>query len=263
MIKCSSDKTIESLISKFHVTISESPVYICTCCNQLWYKHSVRNVSSLRQSNPDMKRYLCDEIGVNNVEWICTSCHRYLKKNKLPPLAVANGMIFPGKLEFFYLNEVECRSLAPRIAFQKLMQSPREKQFKFHGNVVNVPTDVIDTVRSLPRPLSQAATIKINLKRKLQYKSSVLSLNIRPHKVIQAAVWLVKNSKLYVEGVTINESWTTDLTKKFWKIKIANVRIVICWKLILRTKRKIWKVQAEMNGMKRKERFLQVLLTQC
>ena len=41
MIKCSFDKTIESLISKFHVTISEGPVYICTCCNQLWYKHIV------------------------------------------------------------------------------------------------------------------------------------------------------------------------------------------------------------------------------
>ena len=64
-------------------------------------------------------------------------------------------------------------------------------------------------------PLSQDATIKINLKRKLQYKSSVLSLNIRTHKVIQAAVWLVKNSKLYVEeDVTINESWTTDYNKK-------------------------------------------------
>ena len=104
-------------------------------------------------------------------------------------------------------------------------QSPRGTQFKIHGNVVNVPADIIDTVsvRSLPQPLSQAATIKINQKRTLQYKSSVLSLNIRPHKVIQAAVWLVKNSKLYVEeGVTINESWATDYKKEILENQNSN-----------------------------------------
>ena len=36
--------------------------------------------------------------------------------------------------------------LTPRIAFQKLMQAPRGKQFKIHGNIVNVPADVTDTV---------------------------------------------------------------------------------------------------------------------
>ena len=85
---------------------------------------------------------------------------RYLKKNKVPPCALANRMIFPEKPKFFYLNELECRLLAPRIAFQKLMQSPRGKQFKIHGNVVNVPADVIDTVRSLPRPLSRVARLQ-------------------------------------------------------------------------------------------------------
>ena len=34
-------------------------------------------------------------------------------------------MLFPLKPEFFDLNELECRLLAPRLAFQKLMQAPR------------------------------------------------------------------------------------------------------------------------------------------
>ena len=50
------------------------------------------------------------------------------------------------------------------------MQAPRGKQLKIHGNIVNVPANVA----------SEAATIKVNLKRKLQYKSSALSLNVRP-----------------------------------------------------------------------------------
>ena len=39
-------------------------------------------------------------------------------------------MQFPAKPLFFYLNELECRLLAPRLAFQKLMQAPRGKQLK-------------------------------------------------------------------------------------------------------------------------------------
>ena len=69
------------------------------------------------------------------------------------------------------------------------MQAPRGKQFKINGNIVNVPADVADTVTMLPRLPNETSTIKVNLKRKLQYKSSALSLNVRPYKVAEAAKW--------------------------------------------------------------------------
>lgn len=49
------------------------------------------------------------------------------------------------------LNELECRLLAPRIAFQNLMQALRGRQLKIHGNIVNMPADVTHTVSMLPR----------------------------------------------------------------------------------------------------------------
>ena len=52
---------------------------------------------------------------------------------------------------FFYLNELECRLLAPRLAFENLMQARRGGQLKINGNVVNVPADVNTTMRMLPR----------------------------------------------------------------------------------------------------------------
>ena len=120
-------------------------------------------------------------------------------------------MVFPNKPTFFDLNELECRLLAPRIAFQKLMQAPRGKQLKIHGNVVNVPADVVNTVSMLPWLPSETGTVKVNLKRKLQYKSSAMSLNVRPHKVVQAAHWLTSNSDLYKdEGVALNADWIID-----------------------------------------------------
>ena len=136
---------------------------------------SVRCTNKLRQSKPDIVKYLLNKTSVGNKEWVCQTCSRYLMKNKVPPCSIANGMAFPVKPDFFDLNELECRLLAPRIAFQKLMQAPRGRQLKIHGNIVNVPADVTHTVSILPRLQNQTATIKVNLKQMLKYKSSALS----------------------------------------------------------------------------------------
>ena len=170
-------ESVQYLISKFHDIVSKGPLYICSCCDQLWYKHSVSSAVKLREANLDIHKYL-NKKSVNNMEWLCRSCHNYLAKNKVPPCAAVNGMQFPPKPAFFYLNDLECRLLAPRLAFQKLMQAPRGKQLKINGNIVNVPADVSHTVSMLPRLPNETGTIKVNLKRRLQYKSSALSLNV-------------------------------------------------------------------------------------
>jgi len=60
---------------------------------------------------------------------------------------------------------------------------PNEKNnFKPRGNVVNVPADVNSTVNILPRLPQESGTIKVELKRRLQYKASAQSLNARPYK---------------------------------------------------------------------------------
>ena len=194
--KQSNTRTMEDLIKMFHGIVSNGPLYVCSCCDQLWYKHSVSPAVSVRRTNPYVADKLLNKTSVDNIEWLCGSCKKYLSKNKVPPCAAINGMLFPPKPSFFDLNELECRLLAPRIAFQKIMQAPRGKQLKIRGNIVNVPADVINTVTMLPRLPNEAETIKIHLKRRLQYKSSALSLNVRPVKVFQAANWLVQNSSL-------------------------------------------------------------------
>ena len=88
-------------------------------------------------------------------------------------------MQFPVKHSFFDLNELECRLVALRLAFQKVMQIPRGKQLKINENIVNVPADVCNTVSMLPRLPNETNTIKVYLKRRLHYKSSGVSLNVR------------------------------------------------------------------------------------
>lgn len=165
----------------------------------MWYQHSVVSALKVRENNPGVDKYLTKERSVQDIEWLCKMCERYLKKSKVPPCAVKNGMKFPPKTPFWDLNELECRLLAPRLAFQKIMQASSGKQFKITRNVVNVAADVTFSISLLPRLPTQTATVKVNLKRKLQYKSSALSLNVRPSMVLQASQWLVRNSALHRE----------------------------------------------------------------
>ena len=77
--------------------------------------------------------------------------------------------------------------LAPRLAFQKLLQAPRGNQFKVKGNLVNVLADVNNTVNMLPRLPQESRTVQV--KRRLEYKSSALCLNVRCKVVGEKGVW--------------------------------------------------------------------------
>ena len=57
-------------------------------------------------------------------------------KSKASPSSAVNGMQFPEEPAFFDFNELECRLLALRLAFKKLMQAPRGEQVKVHGSNV-------------------------------------------------------------------------------------------------------------------------------
>ena len=52
--------------------------------------------------------------------------------------------------------------------------------------LINVPADITNTVSMLPRLSVETGTIKVNSKKRLQYKSSALSQyvikTLRPHK---------------------------------------------------------------------------------
>ena len=124
--------TITDEIRKFYACVSyRGQEYICSCCNQLWLQHNVITAEKLRLSIYSIAgKYLLSKTSVDGIEWMCQSCYRHLKKDKISPCAAKNGMSFPEKPDYFDLNELECRMLAPRVAFQKLLQAPRGNQFK-------------------------------------------------------------------------------------------------------------------------------------
>ena len=91
----------ESVIRNFHESVSTGPLYICTCCDQLWYRHSVFPANQLTLKNPNMVKYLQDIVSVDNITWVFQTCGKHLNKGKVPPCAIANAMQFPAKPNFF------------------------------------------------------------------------------------------------------------------------------------------------------------------
>ena len=94
-------KTVSELIDRFHNSVTAGPLYICSCCNQLWYKHSVSAAETFRLKYPNMVKYLQNIVSIINNEWLCHSCHNHLRKGKVPPCAVSNGMKFTPKPIFW------------------------------------------------------------------------------------------------------------------------------------------------------------------
>ena len=204
------DGSIRELISKFHQVIAEGPTFVCICCDQLWYKHSVHKAGVLSnfENNAISKCIKGTSSNELDSQWICRTCLANLKKNKIPRCAIANKMAFPYKPENLDLTELEWRLVSPRLVFEKLHEAPRGKQMKICGNIVNVPANVVNTVSVLPRLGEQEGTIKVQLKRKLKYKSYILSQNIRPEKVFEVAQWLIESGSLFKqEKIALNKEW--------------------------------------------------------
>ena len=210
----SSVLSVSKAIELFHQNISVGPEYICTCCDQLWYRSSVTKCNPLYQSCSREILDLCltGLKSIDDTEWICGTCHSNLKVGKFPTCAKANKMTFPKKPDVLKdLTPLEERLISPRIPFMQVRELPSGGQLSIHGNVVNVPADVNSTVNVLPRPINESQTIPIKLKRRLGYKHHYQFQNVRPTKVLAAAQYLVHNSEIFKnEGIQVMDNYISN-----------------------------------------------------
>ena len=91
-----------NLIKKFHAAVSRGPMFKCTCYDQLWYKHCVASAQRSDFQTLMRGKYLLSKTSIDNIEWICQTCDKYLKT--ISPCAAKNGMSFAVKSDFFDLT---------------------------------------------------------------------------------------------------------------------------------------------------------------
>ena len=205
--------SLDDLIKNFHQEVGKGPVHKCCVCDQLWYRHSVVIVQ--KNSLPDCNAVdvcLGDKRRNEGNQLICKTCLSHLKKKKIPPSSTANGMGFPEIPQHLKdLHQVEWRLVSPRIPFMKVFAAPRGGQKKIRGNVVNVPCDTVNTFQVLPHSGSEHQTIQVKIKRDLRYANHVMSQNVRPYKVREAAEYLVTHGKLFKEqGISFDKTWAEN-----------------------------------------------------
>ena len=116
-----------SVINLFHKNIASGPEYVCTCCDQLWFKCSVVkcDANKYKTCSPDIvESCLTGFKSVNETEWICITCNSTLKKGRLPSCSKANKMGFPYKPDVLNLTSLEERLISPRIPFMQIRELP-------------------------------------------------------------------------------------------------------------------------------------------
>ena len=92
-----------------------------------------------------------------------------------------------------------------------MFAAPRGGQKKIRGNVVNVPCDTVNTFQVLPHSGSEHQIVQVKIKRDMRYTNHVMSQNVRPYKVREAAEYLVTHGKLFKEqGISFDKTWAEN-----------------------------------------------------
>ena len=80
--------------------------------------------------------------------YLCGTCLKYLKANKLPPLAAKNGLSVESMPENLSLSELEAVLCSRNIIFAKIHRLPKILWPGFKETVVNVPINSDDLRKS-------------------------------------------------------------------------------------------------------------------
>ena len=219
--KCNVDRkrygsNLTELLLIFNDSIAEGPIYVCTCCQQIWFRHSVYNVQEIRlKSDSERKMYdACSTryISRNGKEWICKTCRNAIKDGKIPKMSLKNKMGFPRLPPELQLHPMEERLIALRIVFMLLRDHPVGGQTFARGNFVNIPINIAPTVNTLPRTFTESEIVTIKFKRKKQYKRCEFKENIRPVAVWKALHYLLMESQLYKDAnIQVDTSWLSQI----------------------------------------------------
>ena len=200
--------SIEDSIQIFNTLTKQGPIYVCSICQQINFLHNLSQIQKLKKRNQLLEECNTHYKSINNKEYICNTCKKYIYKNKVPKLSIKNGCGFNEKpliLDLFCLEE---RFISPVMAFMLIHQLFPGGQFLLQGGICHLPIEIGKIVNILPRRYSEFETIAVKLKRRLCYKNSVFSENIRPHKIIEALKYLISTSDLYKEhNVNIDYEW--------------------------------------------------------
>lgn len=216
--RTAANNNYKTIVERYMSGIREATDYVCVCCSGLFFRRTVIEFKEdvyrrALNSNANKQRILQSlrQVEIKNEDklWICTTCDEYaMSRGETPVLSLANNLNLP-KIDkaILDLNDTEERLVSPRIAFIRIIPLKWDRQKGLRGNVVNVPVDVMNTVRSLPRPMGESQTIQVNLMRRMNYNKAYMCDVVRPQ-LIAKAIDVLRESELFIKlGIVVDNQF--------------------------------------------------------
>ena len=123
------------------------------------------------------------------------------------------------------VTELENAMIALNIIFQKVVKLPKSRWPGMKDKTINIPvfeSDVLNTLKSLPRTPSNAGIIPINFKRKVAYKNSHMVQYISISKIMKALKTLKALGNKYYQFVP----FSTDFEDECREIDLAGFKFI-------------------------------------
>ena len=177
----------------------------CHVCDRIWWSNQLRKV----KENTIEWNYLV-KIGydptVSNFK-VCGTCNHDLHIRRTPHMSTVNGFVYPEELKDLPpLCPISERLISPRLPFMSIRHLRYFKGAKkLCGQVINVPVDVDNMVRVLPRSLDDDYAFTVHLKRNLINRSSYLVGCISKSVVKKWLEYLVQTPLYRKHNITIKE----------------------------------------------------------
>ena len=196
----------------------EGPDYVCISCRLALFRNQVipyiegkyRKKSMSNEMKEEIQSYITDS-STKKKNWICRYCSDKMKRGQTPSRAIANKLETKEiPLELKKLNNLEKHLIALRLPFLKIVNlssgktSGRFAQKGTKGPLHCVPSNVMETITTLPRPIDKSMMIRLQLKRRLKYKTVWEEQLINPDDVRNALATLTKIHPGY-KNIKINE----------------------------------------------------------
>ncbi|KAL9705431.1 hypothetical protein quinque_008949 [Culex quinquefasciatus] len=176
----------------------------CNVCERIWFSNDLRPITS------DGGRVLVEAGHFESVAGfkVCQTCHNSLRNGKVPTLSTSNGFTYPEKpANLPPLDPITERLIAPRLPFMQIRRlSHARGSYTIIGQIINVPVDVNEMVRMLPRQLEDDYAFNVCIKKQLIHKSNYLQGYVKKS-VVKAWLRYLINTPLYKrEGIVLDES---------------------------------------------------------
>lgn len=88
------------IINKYNSKIRDGPKHICVCCGGLWFKTQIKmynkNLLEANYESDFINKVINEKFRTSEKCIIfCTNCYLNIKKNRIPKLALWNGLDYP------------------------------------------------------------------------------------------------------------------------------------------------------------------------